>query len=240
MDYDSITAHYYAAYRPPLHAELLSRVLEGRYDYGLDIGCGTGHSTRALKAYCDRVTGLDSSADMLARAPAEPGIHYQAYAGDRLPALGRPVDIVTFAGSINYCKSQQLVDDVTAVCRPGALVVLYDFWTNLGPIAQTLFGLEVPTRALHNYDPTLTLAGLELKGLREVGSTRDAQHVRMRPEELAYLLLSERDLLHAVFDRYGSDRPVKRLLEGLRLQISERYTSVEVPFELFTAGYVVS
>jgi SAM-dependent methyltransferase len=60
-------ATYYLAYRdlPPLLAEHLGGATAGD---ALDFGCGAGRSTRFLKRLGFRVTGVDVSADMLARA----------------------------------------------------------------------------------------------------------------------------------------------------------------------------
>src|SRR5690625_4484968 len=68
--YDANAAAHYAAYRPPLHAMILGRVLTGNasFDIGLDIGCGTGYSAVALAKYCKFVYGIDPSPSMLNRA----------------------------------------------------------------------------------------------------------------------------------------------------------------------------
>ena len=72
--YSPAVAAHYAAYRPPLHARLLARVLgdRGPFDVGLDVGCGTGRSTVALAAHCARVYGVDDPFPALrARLAAE-------------------------------------------------------------------------------------------------------------------------------------------------------------------------
>ena len=65
-DYDNITAYHYSFYRPALHLPILESCLEGKYfEKGLDIGCGTGHSSIALANFCNEIVGLDPSSDML-------------------------------------------------------------------------------------------------------------------------------------------------------------------------------
>ena len=49
--YDSFTAMHYAAYRPPLHEVILDKTIEGKFDLGLDVGCGTGTSSIALASF---------------------------------------------------------------------------------------------------------------------------------------------------------------------------------------------
>ena len=63
-EYDQITAFHYAAYRPLLHSKILNEYFDenGKQNIGLDIGCGTGHSSVALAKYCHKVFGIDPSA----------------------------------------------------------------------------------------------------------------------------------------------------------------------------------
>lgn len=58
--YDRLTAIHYSANRPPLHLGILRQYLPDRqFATGLDIGCGTGHSSVALAAFYQRVIALD-------------------------------------------------------------------------------------------------------------------------------------------------------------------------------------
>src|SRR5699024_11326965 len=61
--YSDLLAYHYSAYRPPLHALILKRLLapENSFQTGVDIGCGTGYSARALAPYCEHVYGVDPS-----------------------------------------------------------------------------------------------------------------------------------------------------------------------------------
>lgn len=40
------------------------------------------------------------------------------------------------AGSLNYWKSQLLVEEIARVCRPGATVVIYDFVVPVWPVLE--------------------------------------------------------------------------------------------------------
>lgn len=109
--YDGETAAHYAAYRPPLHERILEGLVESDEEFssGLDLGCGTGCSSVALRKYCERVCGVEVSREMLELARAHEGITYHVgSAGDleRLP--GNPFDVVSFAGSMFYTKSPAL------------------------------------------------------------------------------------------------------------------------------------
>lgn len=72
FDYRRI-AEGYAKDRPFLHGQVMERLtnkLQRRYQNGLDVGCGAGLSTRALRQVCDRVTGTDISEEMVRAASA--------------------------------------------------------------------------------------------------------------------------------------------------------------------------
>lgn len=104
--YDTLAAHHYAAFRPPLHTRILERVIHPgeSFQTGLDVGCGTGHSTLALRRHCAHVIGLDPSQAMLDAAQAHAGITYRPATGT-CPSLGlqsarRPRPAVPGGGSL--------------------------------------------------------------------------------------------------------------------------------------------
>ena len=105
--YDTTAAAHYAAYRPPLHAMILARVLPpgAAFDAGLDVGCGTGYSAVALAHYCQRVYGVEPSAEMLARALPHDRVQYLAGAAEHLPLPDDSVDLIAFAGSLFYADA---------------------------------------------------------------------------------------------------------------------------------------
>ena len=56
--------------RPWLHKEVIEIIkrdlnITTLYQSGLDIGCGAGLSTKALKLICEKVTGTDISSEMI-------------------------------------------------------------------------------------------------------------------------------------------------------------------------------
>lgn len=57
-------AEGYAKDRPYLHPQVMDTIrkdlsLTESFQHGLDLGCGSGLSTKALKALCEKVTGTD-------------------------------------------------------------------------------------------------------------------------------------------------------------------------------------
>ena len=123
-------AKHYAAYRPPLHHLILTRVIseDESLRTGLDIGCGTGYSSIALSKYCEQVFGLDSNESMLDKASEHPKVTYICGPGDDLGFVPlQTIDVVTFAGSLFYTKNETLRIELLKACTPGAVIIIYDF-----------------------------------------------------------------------------------------------------------------
>ena len=245
--YGPITAYAYAAYRPELHTPILAEVLKGPYETGLDIGCGTGHSTRALAAYCKRTVGTDQSADMLAQAITQSGIEYRLQQGSRLAFPNRWFDVVTLAGSLNYCKSQHLLDEIIRVCRPGALVVVYDFDIHYAEVAEELFGLPKQGSGRNTYDHAINLSDLDLGRLQEQSVRAELrEHTDVELQELAFLLLSDVSHIPWLVDTYGTEDIATRMARAAERRIAEqvgsrfdyhRVPSLAVPTTTYTTVY---
>jgi predicted TPR repeat methyltransferase len=95
---------YYRA--PALIADALDKAAPGRrFASGLDLGCGTGLMGKALRGRADRLTGVDLSPAMIAKA-SEPGL-YDTLAVDEAAAfLQRSAqgafDLIVAADSLVY------------------------------------------------------------------------------------------------------------------------------------------
>ena len=213
--YDPTSARHYAAYRPPLHALILERLVHPgeSFGVGLDIGCGTGHSTLALARHCGQVIGLEPSRDMLARARTHPGVTYLHGSAEELPRLsGGPFDVVTLAGSLFYTKTDALRRDLTQVCIPAAAVLVYDFEIRLDPILDTLgIAPPAPSPGVLPYDHSCDLTGwpgvqVEMRGTDNVG-------LDLQPDQLAHLLLSDSHRHDALSGRFP-ERDLFDVVEG--------------------------
>jgi ubiquinone/menaquinone biosynthesis C-methylase UbiE len=74
------------------------------------------------------VFGVDSSRSMLDAAQRHPKITYLHGSGDALGQLPVQVfDVVTFAGSLFYAKTDRLRKELVRVCPPGGMILVYDF-----------------------------------------------------------------------------------------------------------------
>ncbi len=141
-DYNAITAAHYAAYRPSLHGPILKHLLSAPVldGLGLDVGCGTGQSAVALSEYCRYVFAIDPSAAMLALAPDHPSVEFRqqtkAPLAHQVP--GSRFDLVSFAGSLFYQNTAEVVINFPRLLAPEATVVVYDFDVDFNPIFNLL------------------------------------------------------------------------------------------------------
>ncbi|RMG21230.1 MAG: class I SAM-dependent methyltransferase [Bacteroidetes bacterium] len=171
--YDLITARHYAAYRPPLHAMILKNCLQDKAPYrkGLDIGCGTGHSTMALLNYCRQLVGLDPSPDMIQNAQTHPRIQYVLAHAGQTGLAENSFDLITFVGSLFYAKSQAVVDEICRIGADGASVLVYDFEVLLEAL-YAAWGMKLPVEETE-YDHALNFSGLKTPGLQQGFSGAD-------------------------------------------------------------------
>jgi ubiquinone/menaquinone biosynthesis C-methylase UbiE len=54
--------------------------------WALDVACGTGRSTVALKEVVSQVVGTDTSREMLDPAPREAGVQYVEASAEKVPS----------------------------------------------------------------------------------------------------------------------------------------------------------
>jgi SAM-dependent methyltransferase len=213
--YDLITAKHYAAFRPPLHKIILRKCLnkDNHFQKGLDIGCGTGQSSIALAGYCSRVTGIEPSRDMLQMAIVHPKIEYQEYDKRKISFPENTFDIVTFAGSLFYAKSQELYDDVVRVCRDYSTIIIYDFIVSYDDIYSRLDILNLIEKSDYNYK--IDFSGLEINGLDKFSSSEEIIPLKVTSSNLANLLLSMKRTFKVVEKKYDSSDPFTILVEEL-------------------------
>lgn len=133
FDYKRIAEGYKD--RPFLHKQVIERfqkdVSKEFFSNGLDVGCGAGLSSKALKQICERVTGTDISPEMVAVAREVCG-NAQGYdffvssAEDILPAKEK-YDIVTAAGVVPWINREKFLKNLRSIIRERGYVLIYDF-----------------------------------------------------------------------------------------------------------------
>lgn len=121
----------YAESRPPVHRLVVERAARAMGATGgrvLDIGSGSGLSTRALEGLATERVGVEPAASMAAVAT---GIvrdaHFVAGAAEAMPFRSHAFDWMTAAGSLNYVALDPFFSEARRVMRPDGSLVVYDF-----------------------------------------------------------------------------------------------------------------
>jgi SAM-dependent methyltransferase len=93
----------------------------------VDLGCGTGLSTRAWAGVARRVIGIEPNAAMLGVAAPAQGIEYkQAYAQQTGLDAGI-ADIVTCSQSLHWMEPEPTFAEAARILRPGGVFSAYDY-----------------------------------------------------------------------------------------------------------------
>ena len=215
-EYDRITAYHYSAYRPGLHRLILNRCIpkNTKLDWGLDIGCGTGQSAIALAEYCQKVIATDPSAAMLEKSITHAKVTYHLGNGESLDFPAHHFDIVTFAGSLYYAKSQKLLDEVIKVSNHGAKIIVYDFEILLDAIRSKL-DLERDEKEEIHYNHQENFSGLKNQALAYIDNASEEIALDIPPSNLAHLLLSEKNSYDCLSSRLGNDTLYDKLKNQL-------------------------
>lgn len=227
--YDSTAARHYAAFRPLLHGLILDRVIRPNesFQVGLDVGCGTGYSAVALTKYCDRVFGLDPSRPMLDAAQRHPKITYLQGSGDALGQLPVQVfDVVTFAGSLFYAKTDRLRRELVRVCPPGGTIVAYDFEVLINEVIAEL-GADCPAVA-SDYDHRANLSDWAEIAVDSSGTERLRLDVTGR--EMAHLLLADSNRYDAFVRRFLNGDPFESLVDYLESSSGKNHLDADIYF----------
>lgn len=124
-------AERYAHARPYFHP-LVMRLLRERLGLALpipralDVACGTGQSTRALRELATTVVGVDPSVAMLTAAPPPAPIRLIAAVAESLPFAPAAFDLLTVALGFHWFDRARFLAEAYRVLRPNGWLVIYN------------------------------------------------------------------------------------------------------------------
>lgn len=124
-------AERYLKGRPQYHSFVIGKIkeflkLDRNLSLALDIGCGTGFSSVALKAISETVIGLDISAEMLSLAKKKKSIEYILASAENLPLCAGKFDLITVSQAIHWFDRRKFFDEAGRILKPGSRIVAYD------------------------------------------------------------------------------------------------------------------
>jgi SAM-dependent methyltransferase len=115
---------------PAVVLDVLTRCAGGRPRLVVDLGSGTGLSSRAWAARAERVVGVEANPAMLARAQATTAdanvTFVEAYA-DATGLEAGSADIVTCAQSFHWMDPGAVLPEAARLLRPGGVFAAYDY-----------------------------------------------------------------------------------------------------------------
>lgn len=130
--FDSRTAaERFARGRPFFHPLVIDRIreilsLNKPVHSALDIGCGTGLSSLALKPIAHRVAAMDLSARMISYAKKETGVSYLVASGELLPFGKDEFDLITISQVFHWLDRRRFFAEVEHVLKDSGWLVVYD------------------------------------------------------------------------------------------------------------------
>jgi SAM-dependent methyltransferase len=199
----------YAKGRPYFHPQVIQRIkdylsLTEPVAWALDVGCGTGLSTIALKLIATHIVGIDVAPEMIALAPADPQITYLVAPAEQLPTLETHFNLMTLSSVFHWITSEAFFAEARRVLLPAAWLVVYDNYfpgrMEENPAFQTwcarvfLQRYPTPPRAPVAFDTEEAAR----QGFRLVGQERYQNVVTFSPETLIDYLVTQTNVIAAV------------------------------------------
>lgn len=220
----------YAKWRPPVHPLVIdaARPYIGDCAVGLDVGCGAGLSTNALKRVARVCIGIDPVESMV-RAAGDG--FYAVAAAEHIPLRTASVDLLSAAGSLNYADLERFFPEALRVLAPGGMLLVYDF--SAGRLDNWLDEFQrrypPPAGSARALDPDI-LRDLA-RGFRLIHAENFEYAVPMTPDFYLEYILTETSVSHAV-QRGASP-------ESIRKWCAESLSFFQRPRDILFAGYFV-
>jgi ubiquinone/menaquinone biosynthesis C-methylase UbiE len=149
-------AERYAKGRPRFHSFVIEKIekflaLEQNLPFVLDVGCGTGLSSAALKTISGRIVGIDVSFEMLKQAEKTRGVEYFQASAENLPFGEAKFDLITISQAIHWINKQKFFAEADRVLKPGSIIVAYDNYFQGQMLGNPAFNDWYQAEFLKNY-----------------------------------------------------------------------------------------
>lgn len=202
-------AERYARGRPFFHPVVLARVKEllsltKPLPRALDVCCGTGLSTVALKGLAESVVGVDVSLEMLAHAPRDRGARFSLSAAERLPFDDGAFDLLTVCQGFHWLEREKFFREARRVLRAGGWLVVYDNYFSGGMAGREEFDSWFREKYLTRFPPpprnwaSFTADESESLGFHLHAETHLANEISFSRESLVAFIASQSNVIAAV------------------------------------------
>ncbi|XP_069497380.1 uncharacterized protein [Ambystoma mexicanum] len=100
----------------------------------VDVGCGTGQSTRVLAPHFQKVVGVDISEAQIGEAKeisGPPNISYFVCFAENLPFNDASVDLILASAAVHWFNIEKFMKEVNRVLKPTGCVALMSYTTHI-------------------------------------------------------------------------------------------------------------
>lgn len=196
----------------------------------VDLGSGTGHSTRYWADVADTVIGIEPNADMRAHALSdtiEYNVHFHEGTSSQTGLLDTSADIVTCSQSLHWMDPTATFTEVARILRPGGVFAVYDY--DLPPTT----GEWQADRAYKECMQTIAVMDEKISAIKQVHRWSKHEHLRRMAESKLFRFTKE-IVVHHTEDGNG-DRLVGLLFSsgGVRNLLKSGYTEHDLGIDRF-------
>ena len=151
-DLFSKQADLYARYRPTYPKELYEYIFSFVKEKNTAWDCATGNGQAAvvLSEYFKKVIATDISAAQIEKATPKNNIEYLVCPAESTPLKENSIDLVTVAQAYHCIKWKDFKNEVTRVCKPGAIIAAWMYYNH-----NT--GDERITKVVHDFYENITM-----------------------------------------------------------------------------------
>ena len=225
-------AKRYSATRPYFHPLVIEKIknhigITTPVSQALDVACGTGQSTVALKEIAKEIVGVDSSEEMLALDPRDGRIRYLRASAEDLPFAEESFDLITVSEAIHWFERDTFLAEASRVLRPSGWLIVYGFRSGGGmkdnPDYDRWFDEEFAPRyptPPRNWD-RLTETEVQRHGFALVGQDAYTHEVPFSLEEQVNYLMTQSRVLAAIGEGKEDEEAVRKWLTDAHVPFFE-------------------
>ena len=231
-------AERYAKYRPYFHPMVIENIktylnIQEPVGFALDVGCGSGQSTVALKHIAELVVGADISAEMLAFTEKIPAIQYIQVAAEKMAIKSDSADLLTTSMAYHWFEPEQFFAEARRVLKNGAWLIIFNngfrgqMYKNpkFEQWVQQVYEKHYPTPPRNSVPMTSEFA--QQHGFNFPYREEYQNEVEFTVEELAAYLITQSNVIAAT--EQGNER-VEEVYEWLIMQTRPFFPAEKVTF----------